>query len=94
MRYAASPTEVAGYALELEAVDRTRNIARRYRIESTRDLFGSFIVDLSWGRIGSIGRSRRVSFENECAARSFIRSSLGLCGRSRKRFGVEYKIAH
>jgi hypothetical protein len=32
----------------LEAVDRSRNIARTYRIEANRDLFGTTIIDLRW----------------------------------------------
>jgi predicted DNA-binding WGR domain protein len=40
----------------LEAIDRPRNIARRYAIALSQDLFGSSIVEYSWGRIGTRGQ--------------------------------------
>ncbi|MFD1960532.1 hypothetical protein ACFSHP_18865 [Novosphingobium panipatense] len=35
--------------IELIALDHARNIRRRYEIVVTRDLFGSYIVETSWG---------------------------------------------
>ena len=56
----------------LEAVDRPRNIARRYSVALTKDLFGSSIVEFSWGRIGTRGQSRTVSFAQGSEAERFI----------------------
>lgn len=35
--------------LHLEARDPARNVARRYWIETSEDLFGAIIVDYAWG---------------------------------------------
>ena len=42
------PTQLIGYRCSLEAVYRSRNIARTYGIEASRDLFGHTIVALRW----------------------------------------------
>lgn len=38
--------------------DPARNLARYYRIEVARTLFGGHVVLRLWGRIGSAGQSR------------------------------------
>ncbi|NJM34504.1 MAG: WGR domain-containing protein [Rhodomicrobium sp.] len=64
--------------LHLQAVNKRRNIARCYIIETAQDLFGHWIVILRWGRIGSMGyaggKSRIVSFtcQREAAYRCGI----------------------
>ena len=40
----------------LEAVCGERNIARRYTVALSRDLFGASIVEFAWGRIGTRGQ--------------------------------------
>ena len=56
----------------LEAVDRQRNIVRRYAVALTKDLFGSVIVEFSWGRIGTRGQFRTVSLPQGSEADRFI----------------------
>lgn len=63
------PTLLVDWGCELEARDPARNIARAYRISATEDLFGQWIVELNWGRIGSAGRKMTVSFADSKAAR-------------------------
>lgn len=84
------PTKLTDYRCNLAAVDRSRNIARGYRIRASRDLFGHTIVDLHWGRIGSRGAGLTVSFEDEAAARNFIRRTLAKRASAPRRFGVAY----
>jgi predicted DNA-binding WGR domain protein len=84
------PTKLTDYRCSLEAVDRSRNIARGYRIRASRDLFGHTIVDLHWGRIGCRGAGLTVSFENDGAARSFIKRTLAKRASAPQRFGVSY----
>jgi predicted DNA-binding WGR domain protein len=61
--------------IHLQAVDYARNIARDYQIETTPDLFGHIIVALYWGRIGTRGQSRVMSFVAEGPARRFVSAS-------------------
>ena len=77
--------------IRLEAVDRQRNIARRYSVALTKDLFGSSIVEFSWGRIGTRGLSRRVSFAQSSEADRFIVRLLRRRAGAPKRIGVAYR---
>lgn len=75
----------------LEAVDRPRNIARRYSVALTKDLFGSAIVEFSWGRIGTRGQSRTVSFAQGSEADRFIAQLLRRRAGAPMRIGVAYR---
>lgn len=83
---AIAPTD----RIELRAIDSERNIARSYAIELSPDLFGSFIVETRWGRIGGRGQSRRVSFDQIEQARRHIAAALQRRATAKKRLGVEY----
>ena len=76
--------------IELIARDDSRNIRRGYQIERSTDLFGHVIIDWHWGRIGTSGQSRRVSFANDSGATAFVRSLLRRRDGSGKRIGVDY----
>ena len=80
-------------AVHLQATDPARNIARRYAIEASLDLFGHWIIQVSWGRIGTRGQNSTVSFEKYHDARSFVRRTLGRRASAKKRIGVAYRIA-
>ncbi|MET0377303.1 MAG: WGR domain-containing protein [Rhizorhabdus sp.] len=75
----------------LEAIDLSRNVARRYAIAVTRDLFGALIVQCSWGRIGSRGQCRTVSFASQEEAARYVRSVLRRRESSPARIGVAYR---
>jgi hypothetical protein len=47
------------FSIRLEACDPARGHFRAYRIEAGTDLFGSWLVDATYGRIGSRGRTIR-----------------------------------
>jgi predicted DNA-binding WGR domain protein len=74
----------------LEAIDRPRNIARRYAIALSQDLFGSAIVEFSWGRIGTRGQGRKVSFAIRQDAERFVAQLLRRRAGAPKRIGVAY----
>ena len=78
--------------VELHAVDRVRNIARRYVIELTPDLFGAIIVDTRWGRIGAASQHKRVAFDTIVAARRHVRAALLRRASTRRRIGVAYVL--
>jgi predicted DNA-binding WGR domain protein len=78
-------------SISLRAVNPARNIARHYQIELSRDLFGLWVVDCRWGRIGTVGRARRF------LPRTGTGTSLyaGLIRRriaARRRIGVPYQM--
>lgn len=75
----------------LEAVYAERNIARRYVIEASCDLFGATIVEYSWGRIGQRGQSRKLSFVDSARADRFVKTLLTRRRSSHRRIGVAYR---
>ena len=78
-------------AIRLQAVDRARNIARRYALDASPDLFGMIVVELRWGRIGTTGQSRTVSFASAAAAERFVQCCLRRRASARRRIGVAYR---
>lgn len=54
-------------------VDPDVNMARFYGIELQRTLFGEVSVLRSWGRIGTNGRSKMETYENEIQASEALR---------------------
>ena len=74
----------------LEAVDRSRNIARQYSVALSQDMFGISIVEFSWSRIGTRGQSRRVSFAKQRDAERFVAQLLTRRAGAPKRIGVVY----
>jgi predicted DNA-binding WGR domain protein len=85
------PTQLVDWRCDLEARDSARNIARAYRVSATQDLFGHWIVDLSWGRIGTAGSGLSVSFACPIAARRFVERTLARRASAPRRLGVEYR---
>lgn len=81
-----------GQPICLQATDPVRNIARRYSILIQRDFFGAITVDYSWGRIGRVGRSRRVAFTDSDQAERFARKLLARRESARQRIGVPYRF--
>ena len=49
------------FSILLEACDPERNRWRSYRIMAGQDLFGDWVVELTYGRIGSRGATPRSS---------------------------------
>ena len=76
-----------------QAVDRDRNIARDYWIVGSRDLFGWYVVERRWGRIGATGRSAISSFADERAALQFIKAIRSRRRSALRRIGVPYSPA-
>ncbi len=76
--------------IHLQAINPDRNVARDYRIALSMDLFGHWIIDLHWGRIGTRGQKRTVSFADAEHAVRFVRHTLTRRAGSQKRIGVAY----
>lgn len=77
----------------LEAISAERNIARRYSVALSRDLFGASIVEFAWGRIGTKGQERAVSFNCDDEASCFASQLLRRRASAPKRIGVAYRKA-
>jgi len=87
------PTKLIDWRCELQARCPAKNMARSYEITVSKDLFGRWIVELAWGRIGAAGSRLRVSFESEAAARQFVVRTLSKRASAPRRIGVEYQLA-
>jgi predicted DNA-binding WGR domain protein len=75
----------------LRAIDPTRNLARQYTISLARDMFGRWVVDYRWGRVGTAGQGRRASFADDVAAQVFIGQLLKRRAGATRRIGVPYR---
>lgn len=77
----------------LEARNPARNVMRAYRVTLSRDLFGAFLVETRFGRIGTFGRLRFHSFDTESLARKFIERCLSRRRGSERRNGAGYEAS-
>lgn len=78
-------------AIELLALDPTRNIRRRYSISASVDLFGMIVVETRWGRIGARGQAQRHAFADHAAAERHIAVTLRRRQTAETRIGVPYR---
>ncbi len=76
----------------LEARDDALGRRRAYRLEAGPDLFGTWLVDVTYGRIGTRGRRIRHVARDEDEARELVRRSLRRRASARARIGVSYRI--
>ena len=80
------------FTATLEACDPARNHFRSYRIEAGTDLLGDWLVDVTYGRIGSRGRIIRHVAADEADARKIVRHCLQRRRTAPKRIGVAYQL--
>lgn len=76
----------------LEARGPKRNIHRAYSIGYGQDLFGNWIVETTFGRIGGKGRTFVAVVENEDEALKHVKKSLKRRQSAPKMLGIDYKI--
>src|SRR4051794_35266129 len=76
----------------LEACDPALGRFRAYRIEAGTDLFGHWLGEITYCRIGTPGRRIRHAAADEAEARKIVRHCLQRRGTARKRIGVAYRI--
>ena len=53
---------VLDFRISLEARNPARRCWRQYRVEAGTDLFGVWVVEISYGRIGTAGRRIPLAF--------------------------------
>jgi predicted DNA-binding WGR domain protein len=76
----------------LEAQSATRHCRRAYEIEVGADLFGAWLVEMSYGRIGTLGRSKIRSFATAADAQVQVHACLHKRARAPRRIGVAYRL--
>ena len=76
----------------MEARDPQQNVYRSYRIEAGTDLFGEWIVEVTYGRIGAPGRLLRYLVTNEDEAKRLVQTSLRRRASAPQRIGTPYRI--
>jgi hypothetical protein len=76
----------------LEARDPTLGRFRAYLLEAGTDLFGAWLVDITYGRIGSRGRRIRYVVQDESEARRLVREHLRRRATAKRRIGVAYQF--
>src|SRR5512135_1346134 len=69
-----------------------RRCLRQYRVEAGTDLFGVWVVEISYGRIGTAGRSRSYVVRDEGEARDLARRILKRRASAPRWLGVAYRI--
>ena len=62
------------------------------RLDAGTDLFGSWLVEVTYGRIGAPGRSVRYVVDGEEEARQLVRKTLRRRATAKKRIGVGYRF--
>jgi hypothetical protein len=83
---------ISRFTARLEACDPARDCFRSYRIDAGTDLFGTWLVDVTYGRIGSRGRRIRHVAADEADARWIVRHCLQRRRTAPRRIGVAYRI--
>lgn len=78
------------FHITLEARNPERDCFRAYRIEAGRDLFGVWLVEATFGRIGRQGRTVRFSSADEHTAKVKVQSILKQRSTAVRRIGVPY----
>jgi predicted DNA-binding WGR domain protein len=78
--------------LELEARAPHRRCYRAYAINVAQDLFGLWLVELSYGRIGAAGRTKVRSFSVLVDANGQVADCLRKRATAPRRIGVAYEI--
>jgi predicted DNA-binding WGR domain protein len=76
----------------LEARDPALGRFRAYRLEAGTDLLGDWLVDITYGRIGTRGRRIRYFAQDEAEAKKLVRESLRRRSTAKRRTGVPYRF--
>lgn len=80
------------FSMSLEAVNPALGRFRAYRLEAGPDLFGAWLVEVTYGRIGTRGHHHRYAADNEAGARKVVRQNLRRRATAKQRIGVSYHV--
>lgn len=76
----------------LQAHHRGRGHHRGYEVSVGRDLFGTYTIDVSFGRVGGWSRTLRYSAPTEIEARRLVRSLFRRRASAPSRIGCAYRL--
>jgi predicted DNA-binding WGR domain protein len=80
------------YSILLNAECPALNIKRSYFIQAGQDLFGNWVVEINYGRIGRKGRIKVLLKNTEQEAQAEIKRRLKKRESAIKRIGVPYIV--
>ena len=80
------------FSILLDADYPELNIKRSYLIEAGEDIFGNWIVEINYGRIGCKGRNKIFLMECEEEAKKEVKNRLKKRERLVKKKGVGYSV--
>ena len=79
-------------SIKLEARSAVHRCFRVYQIDVDTDLFGVWLVEMSYGRIGGLGRSKIRSFTTIEGAQAQVYVCLRKRATAPRRIGVAYRV--
>jgi predicted DNA-binding WGR domain protein len=79
-------------SIRLEARAPERRCFRAYEIAAGQDLFGFWMVEMAYGRIGTRGRTKTRSFSSHGDAVRRIQACLQRRATAPRRIGVPYRL--
>jgi len=77
---------------KLEACDPALGRFHAYRIAAGTDLLGDWLVEVTYGRIGTHDRTLRQAVQDEAAARKLVGQHLRRRATAPRRIGVGYRL--
>jgi predicted DNA-binding WGR domain protein len=78
--------------IKLGARSAAHRCHRAYEIAVNADLFGAWVVEMTYGRIGTFGRVKARSFSTAEAAAAEVKASLRKRACTPRRIGVPYRL--
>jgi predicted DNA-binding WGR domain protein len=88
----ARKDSVTSLSIKLEARSAVHCCFRAYQIDVDTDLFGVWLVEMSYGRIGGLGRSKIRSFTTIEGAQAQVHACLRKRATAPRRIGVAYRV--
>jgi predicted DNA-binding WGR domain protein len=76
----------------LDARSPAHRCHRAYEIAVSTDLFGAWLVEMTYGRIGTFGRVKSRSFSTAEAAAAEVKACLRKRASAPRRIGVAYRL--
>ncbi len=80
------------FSITLQARNPERGHFRRYHLEAGLDLFGTWLVEATFGPIGAAGRTVAYAAADEAEARRIARRCLQRRTTAPKRIGTSYEL--
>jgi predicted DNA-binding WGR domain protein len=79
-------------SIRLRAYAPAKRRLRAYEVTLCPDLFGAWVVEKTYGRIGKVGRAKIRSFASWEDARADLRACLNRRASAPRRIGVAYEV--